>query len=317
MNTNRHSSPLRLSVFGALVALLALASTSPLAASRRGWLKESSTVTRSFRIAPGEGQRRLVIDNVLGSVEVRTGGSSDTVELTLTQTYEAADAGEMARAKSDVELEVREEAGKLVLLQGGPWRCSGNDRRRHRDAEDDDWGDGCCCGDHGDRDYEVTFDWTLTVPKTLDLWVRNVNDGEIRIDGVHGRLRVRHVNDDVRLTNVGGTLDAQTVNGELKVEFDSLPTGGLEFATVNGDVDLTFPAGFGAELSFHTLNGEVYTDFPFTLANRPPPPVSAKDDRKGHHRRSTSRQTVATLGTGGVAVDCSTVNGDITIRERG
>ncbi len=285
--------------------LAALCLIATVAGPARADRAASEAVERTFTLAAVEGHRKLVVDNVMGAISI-VGDDGDTVRLSLQQTWSADDAAELAQARDEVKLEVREQPGRLELVQGGPWRCRGE---RHGDGRRD-----CCC-DHDERDYEVRFDWTLTVPADLDLEVRNVNDGTIRVAGVRGRLEVKHVNDDVTLENVAGQVDAGTVNGELAVRFAALPTGDLEFSTVNGDIDLSFPKGLGAELTFHTLNGEVFTDFPFTLAALPP--TSERSDRgRGKHRHQLGGRTKAVLGGGGVALDCDTVNGDITIRER-
>ena len=304
----------RKALFAAALGAAALALSAPAAAGQKNWLRETATVQKEFTLADGSGRRELVIDNVIGSIDVRV-GSGDRVAVTVKQTFEALDAAEMAEARREVELEVRDNPGKLELLQGGPWRCSSKRNRNHDGDGDWDRDSSCCCNDRDDRDWEVRYDWTVTVPKNVDLTVKSVNDGAIRVEGVSGRLRVRHVNDDVTVTGVAGRVDARPVNGELKVDFASAPAGDSSFATVNGDIELGFPKGLGAELTFDTLNGDVYTDFPFTLAKNPPPPPPAVSER-GRKRHELGRKSAATLGNGGVAIDCDTVNGDIRIRER-
>jgi hypothetical protein len=292
-----------LAAFAGAAGLWAWLFAAPLAA-----LEQSETITRSFALAAVSGQRTLVVDNVSGSIDIEAAGG-DTVELTLKQTFIARNVAEMARAREEVVLEVSENPGRLELVQGGPWRCEGHDRKSrqgHRSS-------GCCC-DHDDRDYEVRFDWVLKVPKHVDLDVDNVNDGAIRITGTVGHLEVGHVNDDVTLVRVAGEVDARTVNGELKVDFSALPAGDCRFGTVNGDIDLAFPKGLGAELSFATLNGEVFTDFPFELGKLPA--TSERSKSGGRNRHGMGGKTAATIGGGGFDLACETVNGDITIRER-
>ena len=296
MNRLRRTRPTLAGAFAGL-ALVAMA-TPPLVA-----LEQTETVTRSFTLAAVGGQRTLVVDNVTGAIEIEA-VAGDRVELSLRQTFVARNATEMARARQEVTLEVTEGPGRLELVQGGPWRCHGRDRRRHGD---------CCC-DHDDRDYEVRFDWTLKVPQHLDLEVDDVNEGAIRITGTSGHLAVGHVNDDVTLVRVSGIVDANTVNGKLAVDFAALPAGDCSFGTVNGDIELAFPKGLGAELSFATLNGEVYTDFPFELAKLPPTSTRSKAGGRQHHE--VGGRTAATLGGGGIGLACQTINGDITIRER-
>lgn len=270
-------------------------------------LEQNETVTRSFTLAAVDGHRTLVVDNVSGAIDIEA-GSGSTVELVLRQTFKARDAEEMARARQEVVLEVAEGPGRLELVQGGPWRCRDH---RHGDGKRHD---GDCCCDHEERRYEVRFDWSLKVPRNLDLEVHDVNDGAIRVSGTVGRLEVAHVNDDVTLKGVGGQVDAGTVNGALKVEFSALPLGACKFGTVNGDIELAFPSGLGAELTFATLNGEVYTDFPFAMEKLPA--TSARSSDGGRHHHELGRSTAAKIGDGGIGLDCNTVNGDIYIRER-
>jgi hypothetical protein len=272
-------------------------------------LEQTETVTRSFTLAAVSGARTLVVDNVSGAIDIEA-ASGDTVQLTLKQTFVARNATEMARARAEVVLEVTENPGRLELVQGGPWRCKGHERDSHHGRRNS----GDCCCHHDDRDYEVRFDWTLKVPRNLDLDVTNVNEGAIRIAGTVGHLEVGHVNDDVTLVRVAGEVDARTVNGELKVDFSALPAGDCRFGTVNGDIDLAFPKGLGAELSFATLNGEVFTDFPFELGKLPATSERSKSGGRSHH--GLGGKTAAIIGGGGIDLACETVNGDITIRER-
>lgn len=278
----------------AFLGLLAI----PLAARAAEY---SETVTRTF---PWKAGRSLAVDNVFGSIVVE-GGARDTVELTVKEHYEGRSPEDLARARKEVELEVRDDSSMLKLRQGGSWRCP--------DREDGDRRHDCDCN-IGDKHYEVRFDWTLRVPASVDLDVSSVNEGAIRITRVKGSLNVRHVNGDVTMESVAGRVDASTVNGALEVTFAAKPEDDCKFGTINGDIDLAFPHGFGAELSFETMNGEVYTDFPFTLAKLPA--TIERSTVGGRHRHELGRTTRATVGAGGIGLACSSINGDIYIRER-
>lgn len=274
------------------LTLALLCAAAPLAA-----VETRETERRAFDLAAVDGHRFLLVDNVTGSVVVRA-GAGDRIELELRKSYRADDPARLERARRETRLTVEQEPGRLALVQDGEFRC---DRSPHR----------FLCGEAAERlGYEVGFDWVLTVPRDLDLEVRNVNDGRIEITGVAGRVEAANVNGEVTLAELGGAARASTVNGALRASFAALPAGDLSFSSVNGELELVFPAGFGAELSAHTLNGEVLTDFPFqTLA---PAPVAARDGR-GRHRLAASS---VRLGGGGRRLECETVNGDILIRAR-
>lgn len=244
------------------------------------------------------------IDNVFGSVSVRA-GAAGRVEVKIRRTIRAESESALADARREVVLEVYEEDGRLELVQGGPFRdddCSrrcddGDDSAGHRRRS---W----------DPDYDVEWRWEVTVPAAIALEASNVNGGDLVIAGVTGTVEAANVNGDVRLTGLGGRANASTVNGELSAEFTRALAAPAEFSTVNGDVSLTFPRGFGAELEFSTLHGDVYTDFDLDSS-----PVPARVERDGGRWR-VGRETVVKLGGGGPRLACTTVNGDVLIRER-
>lgn len=273
------------------VALLALA---PAAFA----VDSTETIRRSFALAPAGGERTVEIDNVFGSVHV-VGGAGDRVEVVIRQHLEADDRAALERAAAEIRLEVIETAGRLELVQDGPFREDRNERRRRR---------------HWDLDYEVSWEWEVTLPRDAALEVSSVNGGTVHVENVDGRLEAANVNGDVRLEEVGGRTEASTVNGDVEVVFAESLAAPAEFATVNGEIDLSFPAGFGAELEFSTLHGEVYTDFEVDSG-----PTEAKVEttrgRHGHSFRIGS-ESVVRLGGGGPRLACSTINGDILIRER-
>jgi hypothetical protein len=266
--------------------------TAPLAA-----IETRETERRTFELPAVDGHRFLLVDNVTGSVTVRA-VSGDRIELEVAKRFEAKSGAELERAKRETRLTIEQEPGRLALVQDGEFRC---DRSPHRFL---------CEKSSEDLGYEVVFDWVLTVPRDLDLEVRNVNQGAVSIADVRGRVEAANVNGPMKLSGLAGAATVSTVNGDLEASFAALPAGDLRFASVNGKLDLAFPAGFGAELSAHTLNGEVLTDFPFqTLAPRP---AAARGER-GRYRLSGSS---VRIGGGGPRLECETVNGDILIRAR-
>jgi hypothetical protein len=261
----------------------------------------TEVVTRSLPLGDA---RTVEVDNVFGSVRVRA-GAAGRVEVKIHQTIRAETAEALAAARREVVLEVYEEDGRLELVQGGPFR---DDDCERRCGEDD--GAGRHRRHHWDPDYEVEWRWEVTVPATVALEASTVNGGDLEVTGVTGEVEAANVNGAVRLAGLGGRASASTVNGELSAEFTRALDAPAEFTTVNGDVSLTFPRGFGAELEFSTLHGDVYTDFDFDSS-----PVPARVERDGGRWR-VGRETVVRLGGGGPRLACTTVNGDVLIRER-
>jgi len=276
-------------------ALVLIVSAAPLAA-----LESSDVERRSFALPPTSDGRRVEIDNVFGPVTVR-GGAGDRVEVTIHRRISADDAAELERARAEVRLEVVEAAGRLELVQDGPFRddCDEGGRRRGR---------------HRERDYEVEWSWEVTVPSDVALEVSTVLGDLVLVDGVGGELDVANVNGAVRVVGARAATEAATVNGDVEVEFAVRPTAPMSFSTVNGEIEVALPAGSGAELAVETLNGEIYTDFPAAATARP---ATVERERSGRGTRfRIGGETVVRLGAGGPRLAANTVNGDVLIRER-
>jgi DUF4097 and DUF4098 domain-containing protein YvlB len=115
------------------------------------------------------------------------------------------------------------------------------------------------------------------------------------------------------MTNVAGSGQAKTVNGELKVLFRDNPQKNSSFSSVNGDVDLYFLPKLSADLRFKTFNGEVFSDFQMS-ALPPREPVSQRQN--GKFVFQADRYTGGRVAAGGPEIKVETLNGDIHIRER-
>jgi hypothetical protein len=275
--------------------LVTIVPAAPLAA-----LEASDVERRSFELPRAADGRRVEIDNVFGPVTVR-GGTGDRVDVTIHRRITADDASELERARAEVRLEVVEEAGRLELVQDGPFRddCDERGGRRGRQRE---------------RDYEVEWSWEVTVPSDVALEVSTVLGDTVVVEGVAGELDVSNVNGAVRVVGARAATAAATVNGDVEVEYAVRPRAAMSFATVNGEIEIALPAGSGAELAFQTVNGEIFTDFPAAASARP---AAVERERTGRGTRfRLGGESVVRLGDGGPRLAATTVNGDILIRER-
>ena len=269
------------------------------AAAARG-AERTEVVEREIALAPGV--REVEIDNVFGSVHV-SAGAAGKVTLELRQHASSRHQDALDDAFREVTLAVETADGRLSLIQDGPFRCD------H------------CCGTHRgcnwDPDYEVDWEWNVTVPADVDLFASTVNGGSVSIDGARGRVRAANVNGALDLTGIGsGEVSATTVNGGVSVQFDRAPANDSTFQTVNGKVTLELPRDTRAEVSVDTLHGDLYTDFEVEAV--PVKAVAERDSGKGSRYRYTSDTVVRIGGSGDsrARLECRTVNGDVVVRAR-
>ena len=257
-------------------------------------LHEQETIRKTFSLSAAH--KTLEVDNVFGSIVV-TGGAGDQVQLVVEKTIRAESAERMAAAKKEVKLDITEQPDLLKLYVDGPFRC-------HCDG---------CDGWHGDRGYSVKMDFTLQVPRNVDIKLRTVNSGRVQVTDVTGSFSVRNVNGGIEMANIAGSGHARTVNGPVKVTFRENPRETSDFGTVNGNVELSFVRGLAADFRFKTFNGNIYSDFEMT--SLPPRPVQA-EQHNGHFRFRSDRFTGGRVGSGGPEIKADNLNGDIRVLER-
>jgi hypothetical protein len=271
--------------------LLALLAANRAMARDSYALEKKDMVERVFRMAAAAQPPVVKVDNVIGSITV-SGVPGSQVRLTLKKTLRADTPEWLARAESEVRLDVSEKDGRLELYVDGPFR--------HREGRHHE----------GDRKYDAVYDFELQVPERCDLVLNTVTGGDVRVRGVSGAFSVRNVNGRVELEGIAGSGSGQTVNGDVRAAFRAAPGQPCSFKTVNGDVEVRLAPGLAADFKVKTFNGGVYSDLPVSY-------VPGSGDKPRHEKgrfvyRSHGFQGVR-VGTGGAEITLDTLNGDIVI----
>lgn len=254
-------------------------------------VEQNSKETRTF-----PGTKRIVIDNVWGSIEVSgTATSGTTVDIA--KSIHAESDERAAAAARDVKLTVDQSGDTLRLYVDGPFRCHCEEGGR---------------GVHNwhHSGYHVVYDFKLSVAAGTDVELYTVNDGHIKVDHVNGTFDVEDVNGAIDLIDIGGTGRARTVNGAVKASFTRNPTGIGSFETLNGNVDLTFLPGLSADVHASTQNGGVYSDYEVKAL-----PVKASTERRDG-KFILRANTGVRIGNGGLDLTLKTLNGNIFVREK-
>jgi hypothetical protein len=277
-----------MAILSTLGALLLVGADGP----GRG-LVERETVERTLRFEGAGAGRTVRVDDVFGSIDV-VGAAVDDVQVSGEKVLRAETADAMARARREVRLEMSAAGDAATIVVDGPFRRE----------------DGSINWDWDARGYVVKYDLELRVPEGADLVLKTVNEGDVAVRGVAGRLRVRNVNGAITLERVAGPVDASTVNGAIHATFRRDPSSACRFHTVNGDLQVAFGAALGADFAVKTFNGEVRTDY--DVVSLPAEPGEARRENGRFVYRSSGFQRVR-VGKGGPEITMETLNGDIVI----
>ena len=221
--------------------------------------------------------KAIEIKGVNGDVSA-VAGSGD-VEVTAVKHAHRSDPDE-------VKVEVVEHADGVTICAVYP-----SDGRRENTCE---------AGEHGHmstRDNDVVVDFTVRVPSGVRFVGRTVN-GAVEAANLASDVDANTVNGSIRVST-SGVAQAQTVNGSITASLGRANwSDALEFRTVNGGITLRLPTDLSAEVRAQTVNGEIETDFPLTVSGRMGP-----------------RRLRGTIGSGGRQLELETVNGSIRLRK--
>jgi hypothetical protein len=277
------------------VTAFALAATV-LDAAHRNW---SSEAREAFHHVFSN-DKTLDVDNIDGTIEV-IGDNGNTIRVDGEKIVRGEDQQALERAKREVTLDINEKDGIAQLYENGPFRNNGHSSEDH--------------GFHAhydDHEYEVTYNFTIHVPRETALRLHTVN-GEVKAGQTSGKFDIHGVNGAVTMTGVSGSGTLRTVNGATKVSFRENPKAASDFQTVNGAIEASFPPNFAADLRFKTLNGGVFTDYEATALV--PPASEAGQRSNGRFVYKVDHNSRVRIGSGGPELSFQTVNGDIRIKK--
>jgi len=276
------------------IAMLAMAWCAAAAPARDYSLEEREAFHHTFT-----GDKTLDVDEVNGSITV-VGDGGNTIRADGEKVIRADTTEEMTRGKREVVLDVNEKNGIAQLYVNWPFRNDGHSSQDHGFHE------------HGDRHYDVTYNFTIHVPRAIAIQLRTVN-GKIDVSETSGTFEAHTINGRMTMTNIAGSGSAETLNGDTTITFRENPKLASLFKSFNGQVDVGFQPGLSADLRPKTINGSAYTDFEATALASAAGTVDRKNGMFVYKKDKESSLRVGSAG--GPELRFETFNGSIRIRK--
>lgn len=267
------------------------------ASAREYKIQKTDEIQKTLAFADPSGTGEIRVDNIFGSITVE-GYSGSDVKLAVRKTIKARSQEILQRAEREVTLDITAEGRTIDLYVDGPFRDRDKDGRYERQHPG----------------YEVYYDFDLKVPRRVDISLKTVTEGDIVVNGIEGGFDVQNVNGKVTITEIAGSGRAHTVNGAVKVVFQSNPSDDCSFKTINGDLDVFFTDDLSADFRLKTFHGDMLTDFPVKYL---PLKSSGQGERKdSKYVYKSNRFVDVQTGRGGPTMTMDTLNGDILIHKR-
>ena len=245
----------------------------------------------------------LAIYNLEGSIKVE-GYAGDKILIEVDKTIAGKDKDILEQGKKEVKVEFEQIGDSVVVYLLYPW-----DTRPHDWKERNDW------NDRRRIEYRCGLEFTVKVPFATNVRVSTVNDGEVKVKDVAGKLNVGNVNGGIEIINAKGTTHATTINGDLTVNYLSNPPEASSYYTLNGKLTAIFQPNLSADLQFKSMNGAFYTDFE-NAEVLPPVITKNQENRGGGTVYKLNKDTRLRIGAGGRQFKFETLNGNIYIKKQ-
>jgi len=246
--------------------------------------------------------QEVVISNIFGGITIE-GTTSDNIEIQATL--------KDGSIPKDMSIDFKQSGDYLLVYLRTP--CTSEKSSLAFNPENP-LNIGNCfnnCNWNNGNDLKLpTLNFSIKVPVSKNTYVSTVNEGDINISKVEGKVLANNVNGSITLDEVSKVLEARTINGNVIVNYSKAPTLDAKFHTINGNIKTNFPEAINANSSFKTMHGDFYTDLKdFTMLSKS---LISEDNNEGFKYKIDNRQRMQ-FGKGGVQLDFETLNGDAYI----
>ena len=263
--------------------------------------EDKEHIRKEFTLANSAGASTLVIYNINGFIKVE-GTSGSKVDFDVDKRITAKNSDALETGKKEFKLQFEQKGDTVFAYIIEPF-----DSRPNRN----NW------RDRNDRriDYDFTLDFTVKVPKEMNLVVSTINRGDVTVTDVAGALKVNNINGAIKMTNARGKTEARTINGNVDANYPTNPPDQSSYYTLNGNINVSYPANLSADLRFKTFQGEFFTDYP--EATILPAEVTKNQERKGDKTvYKIDKSTAVRIGNGGKTLRFETFNGNVYIKKQ-
>lgn len=272
----------------------------------------SEKINKDLSFEKGSGANALIIANINGSVTVQ-GYDGDKIQIEVTKSINAKTTARLEKGKADLQLGTIDRADTIILYIKNNCNTFGRNPKKNRNNWAGEWGYNWECDGNGcETAYDYKMDFTVKVPRSVNVLVSTINEGQIEVKGVSGSVKANNINGGIKLANLEREAVASTINGDVDIDYTSNPSKDCRFYSLNGDINALFKKGLAANLSFESFNGEFYTNIN-QIAELPP---MVEKSEQGNGIRYKLNGNMYRIGSGGPLLDFETFNGNVYLREK-
>lgn len=253
-------------------------------------------ITKEFSV--NSAATTLNVYNIDGFIKVE-GYAGNKIILEIDKTISGKTDKILEQGKSEFKLNFEQKNDEITAYISEPYDSRPNINHHNKDLH---------------IEYNVQVNYTIKVPYSTNLKVSTINNGDVSVLDVKGEIKANNINGAITLKNVSKAYDVHTINGNVDINYVTLPPDNAKYYTLNGDLTVTYPANLSADCSFKSFQGEFYTDFP-EVAVMPSKikKIVEKDGERTRHK--LEKGSNIKIGNGGLKLHFETFNGNIYIKK--
>ncbi|OQY01397.1 MAG: hypothetical protein B6I20_07710 [Bacteroidetes bacterium 4572_117] len=252
----------------------------------------------SKEIAFDTNNKVFVLYNLFGSVNVK-GVSGSKVKYDAKRHLHAETKSDLEKAKNEIQIMAEKHGDTIIVYLKSPnfdtrpgKKCNNNNRLPDK--------------------YSFSFDFDVQVPQNAEIMIYTVNDGDIHVENIHGKLKAKNINGSINLENISRQTKAHTINGKVVVNYSKKPGGNSSFKTINGDINIVCDKNLSATIDYQSMNGEFYTNYDIEhLPHKINRSEKKKNNKTLYH---LSHKPQFKIAGGKIKLSLETLNGDMTVR---
>ena len=275
-------------------------------------LKETEIIKKELTFNKASSDNILVVNNVYGSIDVE-GYSGNTIKIEVTKIISADNKEDLQKGKEEIGIKSAKKEDAIYVYLDSPYshfdlstgefdhrEFSYNYRRSYKHRTK--------------RMYKYTLDFKIKIPKNTSIDIKAVNNGNITINDVHGKLLiVRNINGAIDMKNVSGTTDVNALNKDINITYSENPKEESFYNSLNGDITVKFQDNLDASISYKTMNGGFYTNF--DVSKNTPQFRSTKEYSKKGTKFKINSNKQFKIGNGKVHLHFNQLNGDAIVKK--
>ncbi len=261
--------------------------------------KHQETLRKQMSFAQSEA-RFLVVSNIFGGIKI-TGTKSETVDFEVLKTIEANGKAELEKGKERITIRFEQVGDTIFAYPDADFLCN-----RSRPCD-------CQKLDHK-VDFSYQFDFEIKVPMKTDLHLSTINEGNIVVKNVAGKLDLSNINGSIEMTEVSNTTKAHTINGKITAQYTQNPPSESSFKALNEDITIRFKPELSAKCHFKSMNGDLFTDF--DVAEHLSGEIRQSEKQNGKAVYKIEKRNGIRIGKGETEYAFETLNGNVYLKKQ-